>query len=461
MASTSVLARGNEPHSAVSNSGLASVIARKFERELERMVAELGREDLTPTRLRSFVGGLKSLLAVIGRDALVGALESADAPSPTAERDGQRLRYRGLADCEWLTAFGRITVRRRVYRGAGRGAASAVPLDEACGMQGRFMTADLEELAALGMAMLTAREVEQLLGRTLPEGPSATAIQNVVRRVGDELGTQRAAIEAAIEEQAPLTPDGDVLAVSWDGVMTPMREPNKVAWREAGVAVVSVYGPSAEGPAKLDSRLFARMPESGMKSLLDDVVEQVSRARRARDFRQVVVLCDGKETIWDRSRSSNRVGRRDLDPRLLPCCGEPDEGGHRDLSATRPRRDAGMRSSARSSSSTSTVSSTSSGRCARYRRLLPGDCKERKVVRQRHQYFRDNRARMQYAQFIALGLPIGSGPVESAAKNLVQARLKRSGMRWSHQGGQHVLDLRAYLKSDRWEPMWSSLTSVA
>jgi hypothetical protein len=68
---------------------------------------------------------------------------------------------------------------------------------------------------------------------------------------------------------------------------------------------------------------------------------------------------------------------------------------------------------------------------------------------------------MRYAQFIALGLPIGSGPVESAAKNLVQARLKRSGMRWSHDGGQHVLDLRAYLKSDRWEPMWSILMRAA
>jgi hypothetical protein len=460
MASTNVLARGNEPHSAVSNSGLASVIARKFERELERMVAELGREDLTPTRLRSFVGGLKSLLAVIGRDALVGALESADTPTPTVERDGQRLRYRGLAEGEWLTAFGRITVRRRVYRGAGRGAASAVPLDEACGMHGRFMTADLEELAALGMAMLTAREVEQLLGRTLPEGPSATAIQNVVRRVGGELGTQRAAIEAAIEEQAPLTPDGDVLAVSWDGVMTPMHEPNRVAWREAGVAVVSVYGPSAEGPAKLDSRLFARMPESGMKSLLDDVVEQVSRARRARDFRQVVVLCDGKETIWTAAAARTELvgaiwildffhAAENLMKAAKAIYGDTAEARrwHEKQREKLNLDQHGVEHVVRSMS--------------RYRRLLPGDRNERKVLGNAIRYFRNHRERMRYAQFIALGLPIGSGPVESAAKNLVQARLKRSGMRWSHDGGQHVLDLRAYLKSDRWEPMWSTLMRAA
>jgi hypothetical protein len=47
-----------------------------------------------------------------------------------------------------------------------------------------------------------------------------------------------------------------------------------------------------------------------------------------------------------------------------------------------------------------------------------------------------------------LGLPIGSGFVEVADRNILKARLKRSGMLWSH-GGQHVFDLRASLKSGR------------
>ena len=441
-------------------SGLAAGVARKFEQELERMVAELGLEDLSPTRFRSFVGSLRSLLAAIGRDALTQVLESADEARSSVERAGQRMRYRGFAECDWLTAFGRLTVRRRVYRGAGPGAPSSVPLDEACGMRDRFMTADLEEMAALGMAMLTAREVEQLLGKTLPEGPSATAIQNVVHRLGGELDSQRAAIEDAIEEQAPLTTKGDVLVVSWDGVMTPMREAAKVAWREAGVAVLSVYGLGEEGPEKLDSRLFARMPESGMASLLNDVVDQVLRARRAQEFREVVVLCDGKGTIWDAAAArpvlSDAIwildffhAAENLMKAATAIFGDTAEAKrwHRQQREKLQLDERGVDHAIRS--------------MCRYRRLMPGDCKERKVVRNAIQYFRDNRARMQYAQFIALGLPIGSGPVESAAKNLVQARLKRSGMRWSHQGGQHVLDLRAYLKSDRWEPMWSSLTSVA
>ena len=61
----------------------------------------------------------------------------------------------------------------------------------------------------------------------------------------------------------------------------------------------------------------------------------------------------------------------------------------------------------------------------------------------------------------SLGLPIGSGPVESACKNIVNARLTRSGMRWSMEGGQNVLNLRVHLKSDRWDPAWSAYLNRA
>ena len=36
----------------------------------------------------------------------------------------------------------------------------------------------------------------------------------------------------------------------------------------------------------------------------------------------------------------------------------------------------------------------------------------------------------------------------------------RSGMRWSRDGGEHVLDRRTYLKSGRWNFMRDVLTRV-
>ena len=47
-------------------------------------------------------------------------------------------------------------------------------------------------------------------------------------------------------------------------------------------------------------------------------------------------------------------------------------------------------------------------------------------------YFRNQRKRMRYADYLRLNLPIASGVVEAACKTLVTQRMKCSGMAWSH-----------------------------
>ena len=69
-------------------------------------------------------------------------------------------------------------------------------------------------------------------------------------------------------------------------------------------------------------------------------------------------------------------------------------------------------------------------------------------------YFETNAERMRYPQYRAAGYPIGSGTVESACKRVVGARAKGAGMRWSKEGVQAVLNLRAELLSERWEQSW-------
>ena len=44
-------------------------------------------------------------------------------------------------------------------------------------------------------------------------------------------------------------------------------------------------------------------------------------------------------------------------------------------------------------------------------------------------YLYRNRTRMRYDEYLALGWPIGSGPVEGACKNIIKDRMERSGMR--------------------------------
>ena len=51
--------------------------------------------------------------------------------------------------------------------------------------------------------------------------------------------------------------------------------------------------------------------------------------------------------------------------------------------------------------------------------------------------------RMKYAQMRELGLPIGSGAVESSVKQLSTLRLRGPGRMWSREGADHILRFRA------------------
>jgi hypothetical protein len=49
-----------------------------------------------------------------------------------------------------------------------------------------------------------------------------------------------------------------------------------------------------------------------------------------------------------------------------------------------------------------------------------------------------------------LGYGIGSGLVESAHKQVIHARLRQAGMRWSEAGARRLLALRLLLWNDTW-----------
>jgi hypothetical protein len=52
---------------------------------------------------------------------------------------------------------------------------------------------------------------------------------------------------------------------------------------------------------------------------------------------------------------------------------------------------------------------------------------------------------MSYFELQQNKLPIGSGIVEAACNNLIGARMRKSGMRWTINGGQAVLTLRSLI----------------
>ncbi len=69
-------------------------------------------------------------------------------------------------------------------------------------------------------------------------------------------------------------------------------------------------------------------------------------------------------------------------------------------------------------------------------------------------YYVRNRAYMQYDRYLAQGWPIGTGVVEGACGHLVKDRMEQAGMRWTQEGAQAILDLRAVRSNGDWEAYW-------
>lgn len=68
-------------------------------------------------------------------------------------------------------------------------------------------------------------------------------------------------------------------------------------------------------------------------------------------------------------------------------------------------------------------------------------------------YFHNNKKRMQYLEMREEGYPIGSGMVESEAKQY-KARFAGPGMRWSRPGANRLLPVRTAIMSKRFDKIW-------
>ncbi len=79
---------------------------------------------------------------------------------------------------------------------------------------------------------------------------------------------------------------------------------------------------------------------------------------------------------------------------------------------------------------------------------------KRKTLKGIADYLYRNRARMRYDEYLARGWPIASGPVEGACKNLIKDRMERSGMRWTEQMAEAIVQLRAIYLSGDFDCYW-------
>jgi hypothetical protein len=72
-----------------------------------------------------------------------------------------------------------------------------------------------------------------------------------------------------------------------------------------------------------------------------------------------------------------------------------------------------------------------------------------------YNYMFKHQDRMLYKTFREKGYLIGSGPIESAHRVVLQKRLKQSGQRWTKKGAQNVINLRVMFENHQWDKVIS------
>jgi len=235
-------------------------------------------------------------------------------------------------------------------------------------------------------------------------------------------------------------------------------EEGPTCYKNAMVGSISLYGAVPEGavsPERLVSRYVARMPEERYPTLkakferelqaleegLDDVVVRIvlnDGARGLWEYVDQTPLYDNYEKLVDYHHTTEHLSRA-----AEALFGKGSQESQRWYDRYRGiliEEDDGARSVIRS--------------LDYYGHARKLSKAQREALRVERTFFVNNQHRMEYARFRRNGWPIGSGPVEAACKSVVKTRLGRSGMRWSRCGGQHILTLRTYVKSGRWDAMW-------
>lgn len=456
----------------MSTEYILNPILDTFKEEFEKLHGKLSSEGLSGKTFQHFLSKLKAAVNKVGADALVGAISSFDDEKREIVQDGKIHRFKSRSNTSWLTIFGQIQIERRLYQ-PDRGGNCLIPLDQACGMKNKFMTPDVEEACAYGSGQLPAKEVRQFMKKVLPKVPSVTAIRKVATEVGAFLETQAEALESRIESKKPLSEKGDILAVSVDGVMAPIRQLQcqqedvadttenskySVSWKEAGVCSISTYE-SEEGTDevrldRVDTRYLARMPEPKMETLYERLNHILEKTMSKRDYNAYLVLCDGKLAIWSTIESmpvfkdfifvldfyhASGYLRKASDALFGEGTTESDNWFTRYRSVLRDEKE-GIDKVIQS--------------IRYFQKKFRRRGKNREAIETVLNYYKRNKGKMHYGELREMGYPIGSGVVEAACKTVVGRRMKQSGMRWTHEGGQKIMNLRTLILSERWDVSW-------
>jgi hypothetical protein len=408
-------------------------------------------------------------LREVGREILQGELAKADVDCEAVVIEGNEHRRVLRATETYMTTMGTVGVERTLYKDrTDPGARAVAALEKRVGIIGGFWTPEAGKQAAWVVSQMTPNLSQELFRRVGNMAPSTSSLGRLPKELHGEWEDNRAAFEAELRA-VTVIPEGTAsLAVSLDGVLIPMRDGGAVETRERAAA----EGRTSQGPAGyreascatisfcdsdgdlISAIRIARMPEFKKRTLKGSLLLELQSIWEQRPDLPVIKLADAAKDNWE------FLGRE------VPIGDELVDFYH----ATEHLNDAlaaaygdGTRETRFRFEEMKEILRDDEGgvdRVIASLRYLRDKYPRRSVLERELKFFRRNRKRMRYWEFIEKGLPIGSGVVEAACKTLVAQRLKQSGMRWAHEGGQAVLTTRGWSQSGRFDEAWALLAAT-
>jgi len=346
---------------------------------------------------------------------------------------------------------------RLTCRGCGH---SWLPLQSALGLGAKQRTSGgLQHWEALLGGLTIFAEAAQLLETLAGVQVGTETLRTHAEAAGTELeGEQRAAIahvQATQEAPAGYAPVAETLLVEADGVMARYRDRPldgtliKGEWHEIKLGLVGGWQDGQLGsPSYVAARETATSfaPRLGTEATRRGALDIVGWRGLGSDgggqeavLRRVLIIGDGAKWIWEHVAAtfgSERVEILDW----FHCCQHLWAVGAAVHGADTPETAAWV------DHAKGLVWEHGPQPLLDLLATLQAPTEEgRKVLNTERGYFRSNANRMDYPIYREQGFPIGSGAVESAAKHLVQQRMKRAGMRWSELGARAILHLRCAL----------------
>ncbi len=406
---------------------------------------------------------LRSAFSDAEQAAVADVLALLDVDVPEIIINGVRHKRALRCEAPYMTSAGEVRIERTLYRAAGERAVAAV--DVRAGIVDGWLTPRAAKLACFVVAETTPANAAEMFARIGGMTLSRSSLDRLPKSISGDWEAHRLAYEERLRDEVTVPEEAVTLAVSLDGVMVPMKDGGRVekrakaraegrspsgpaGYKEVGCGTLTLYNGDGE---RLMTRRFARMPEPHKRTLKDTLAAEVEAMVARRPSLTVVKVADGASDNWTFLTRLRPEGEEVLDffhaaehlsRALAAAYGEASPVYHRQYRRLRRK-----------------LREEPDGveRVIRALRYLHNKYPRRKIIMTELAYFRKNRHRMAYASLAARNLPIGSGVVEAACKTLATVRMKRSGMRWRHHGGQAILTLRAWHQSGDFDRAWDLL----